>query len=136
MAYHVSSNNENTSIVVATNSENTSDLLSEITTEKDGYSSKRIDGFTFFDLLNESLNNERLSKLKVVRPKDRPEHQQSNQISTHNMIGDFDCDKEVVEITTQVRNYSMNICKQMKKKLLYIDRDHFKVRNDRGSMAK
>ena len=37
------------------------------------------------------------------------------------------------EVLTQIRSYSMNICKQMKNKLLYLEKTHFCIRTDKGS---
>ena len=44
--------------------------------------------------------------------------------------------KDLDIITTQIRQYSMNICKQMRRKLLYIDRKNFTIRNSKGSINK
>ena len=58
------------------------------------------------------------------------------KITSNNAIVTKEKDMEkVVEITREIRNYSMDVCKQMKKKLLYIDRKHFSIRNDKGSTA-
>ena len=35
-----------------------------------------------------------------------------------------------------IRQYSMNVCKQMRNKLNFIDRNHFSIRDDRGSVSK
>ena len=42
----------------------------------------------------------------------------------------------VAQITQEIRNYSMNICKQMKNKLLFIDRKAFSIRRDKGSSSR
>ena len=42
----------------------------------------------------------------------------------------------VNNVVAQIRSYNMNICKQMKNKLMYIDRKNFVIRFDKGSMSK
>ena len=39
-------------------------------------------------------------------------------------------------VTQEIRKYDMDICKQMKRKLLFIDRKNFEVRNDKGSSGR
>ena len=57
----------------------------------------------------------------VVKKKDKPNEESK---------------KDIEIITTQIRQYSMNVCKQMKRKLLYLDRKNFAIRNNKGSVNK
>ena len=43
---------------------------------------------------------------------------------------------EAEELTHEIRQYSMDICKQMKNKLSYMQRKEFVIRNDKGSVSK
>lgn len=53
--------------------------------------------------------------------------------STHNV---FDINEDSVEqLNIEIRNYNMNICKQMKKKLCYLGRENFQVNGNRGSAS-
>ena len=45
-------------------------------------------------------------------------------------------EQEIDEVTHEIRQYSMDVCKQMKNKLMHIDRKEFEIRKDRGSIAK
>ena len=75
-------------------------------------------------------NTEQQSKAIVIR-------QDTLQSAIANSNGNKICDEESVsEITTEIRKYSMDVCKMMKRKLAYLNRKHFNIRSDKGSVAK
>ena len=57
----------------------------------------------------------------------------SNGDNNLNSTGDMEA---LSQIKSEIRQYSMKVCKMMKRKLLYLDRKHFKIRHDKGSTAR
>ena len=84
---------------------------------------KRIDASQYFQLLSETSENKETRDLAV-----RKKH-------VHFTQGLVDAANTDVVIK-EVRNYNLNVCKQMKRKLAYLDRKNFEVRNDRGSTGR
>ena len=70
-------------------------------------------------------------QIKSIHP---PTMKTSNgkQISS----GNNDTDDRVTQLTHEIRQYSMDICKQMRNKLSYLNRKNFQIRNDKGSVSR
>ena len=84
-----------------------------------------IDSTHYYNQLNKLFIPKSKIKTKPITKKDQP------------LTGKASVDKESVEqLLIEIRNYDMNLCKQMKRKLNYLSRPNFQVNHDRGSAKK
>ena len=90
---------------------------------------KRVESDRYFDLIYQTFNKEQQKKVAVrskAKKEDRPIILKNALLSK----------ESAAELIKEVRGYDMNICKQMKKKLLYLKRENFAVRIDKGSSSR
>ena len=81
----------------------------------------KIDGKQCYELLQKK-HNERLQTVKM-----RKKTTNQNQIIEA---------EDLTNLTREIRQYSMNICKQMKRKLQFLSRKNYQIRSDKGSTSR
>ena len=93
---------------------------------------RKISGHDYYEILKE---NYAVKQQKMtVRRRPSPSIVKEPDISA--IKGKGESTSDTLQLIHEIRNYSMNVCKQMKNKLNYLDREHFKIRQDKGSVSK
>ena len=82
----------------------------------------------YYNLLMDKYNSDQQNKVSV-----KSKYQSKEQKLYPN---DLLSDSSVTEITKKINNYDMNVCKQMKNKLKFLDRKAFAMRFDKGSSSR
>ena len=83
----------------------------------------RINGQQFYDLVNKKFKDSQNMGVSIRK---------KEIMKSPNLVDET----SFSVITKEIRNYSMNVCKMMKRKLLYIDKKHFEIRKDKGSTGR
>ena len=99
---------------------------------------ERISNNRYYELLSQKYTHDQLRanavKKKTVVVKNHPKDNSDDAKSPRKVFVSED-ESDVAQLTQEIRQYNMNVCKQMKRKLQFLDRKNFKIRNDRGSTA-
>ena len=94
---------------------------------------KKIDEDTYLKLI--AHRYETVKAVNVVGQLIEVQNSKS-ELATINLDNSLTNPSSITELTKIIKGYNMNVCKQMKKKLLFTERPYFNVRLDKGSTSR